>query len=122
MGVMHITPELSANKKSLLISIGHARVDTALQTPEYVGSSTAGPGAGGRSVFFASGGKRVRLSIREESLLLIKPDGDGVTIERDGVIIAEGELERIGMHCPQQAYITVSERCCFTVHSIRFLI
>ena len=111
--MMSITKELTTTEKALLISIGHARVDKALQTPEYTGSSTAGPGAGGRSIFFTAGGRRVRLSIREESPLLIKPAEDGVVIEKDGKIFLEGDLEQIGSHCPEQAYITVSERCCF---------
>ena len=111
--MMSITKGLTTSEKAILISIGHVRVDMALQTPEYIGSSTAGPGAGGRSVFFTAGGRRVRLSIREESPLLMKPSGDGVVIEKDGHIIMEGYIERIGSHCPKQAYITVSERCCF---------
>jgi biotin synthase-related radical SAM superfamily protein len=111
--MIHITNELTLNEKALLISIGHAQVDMALQIPEFIGSSTAGPGAGGRSVFFTAGGRRIRLSIREKSPLLIKPSDDGVVIEKDGQIIVEGDLERIGSHCPKQAYITVSERCCF---------
>ncbi|HWQ67145.1 MAG TPA: radical SAM protein [Methanospirillum sp.] len=108
-----IIRELTARTKAELLSIGHAQVDPALQTPEYVGSSTAGPGAGGRSVFFSAGGRRVRLSIRPESPLHISAQDEEVVIEKDGVIIAEGELERIGSHCPNQAYITVSEQCCF---------
>ena len=110
---MSITTEMTPRDKALLISIGHARVDPELLTEEYVGSSTAGPGAGGRSVFFTDGNRRVRLSIRNESPLLIKKEKDGVIIEKDGKIIAEGELEPIGSHCPQQAYITVSERCMY---------
>lgn len=104
---------MTSHDKALLISIGHATVDAALQTPENVGSSSAGPGAGGRSVFFTSGGRRVRLSIRQESPLSVIPEGDGVIIEKDGEVIAEGYLEPIGSHCPRQAYITVSERCSF---------
>jgi biotin synthase-related radical SAM superfamily protein len=104
---------MTSQDKALLISIGHATVDKALQTLENVGSSSAGPGAGGRSVFFSSGGRRVRLSIREQSPLTVRPDGDGVVIEKDGEVFAEGILEPIGAHCPHQAYITVSERCSF---------
>lgn len=104
---------MTTRDKALLISIGHATVDAALQRPEYVGSSSAGPGAGGRSIFFSSGGKRVRLSIRQESPLTVSPASDGVMVEKDGELIAEGHLEPVGSHCPQQAYITVSERCSF---------
>ena len=104
---------MTSRDKALLISIGHARVDESLQTPDYVGSSSAGPGAGGRSVFVTSGGKRIRLSIRQESPLSVKPGGAGVIIEKDGDILAEGSLEPVGSHCPKQAYITVSEKCSF---------
>ena len=104
-----LTPEIKAE----LISIGGIRVHPDLMLPEYIGRSTAGPGAGGRSVFFTSDGRRVRLSIRDNSILLIRPDDDGVVIEKNGIVIAEGDIERVCAHCPGQAYITVSERCRF---------
>jgi biotin synthase-related radical SAM superfamily protein len=111
--VISITTELTPWDKAVLISIGHAIVDDDLQTEEYVGKSTAGPGAGGRSVFFTDGKRRVRLSIRKESPLKIRKGNDGVTIERNGEVLAEGALEPVGFHCPQQAYITVSEQCTY---------
>jgi len=110
---MYITTELTPWDKAKLISIGHAKVDPELQTEEYVGRSTAGPGAGGRSVFFTDGKRRVRLSIKNESPLRIRKENGGVVIEINGEILAEGSLEPVGAHCPQQAYITVSELCAF---------
>ncbi|WP_319579639.1 radical SAM protein [uncultured Methanospirillum sp.] len=131
---MYITTELTPWDKATLISIGHAMVDPELQTEEYVGRSTAGPGAGGRSVFFTDGKRRVRVSIKNpngaplgapdrtdekdffiqnESPLRIRKENGGVVIERNGEILAKGSLEPVGAHCPQQAYITVSEQCAF---------
>jgi biotin synthase-related radical SAM superfamily protein len=81
--------------------------------PEYIGRSTAGPGAGGQSIFFSSDGKRVRLSLRDNSPLFMRPEKDGVVIEKNGITIVEGDIEPVGAHCPRQAYITVSERCQF---------
>ncbi|WP_245926558.1 radical SAM protein [Methanospirillum lacunae] len=111
--MIYITIELTSRDKAVLISVGHATVDTDLQTEEYVGRSTAGPGAGGRSVFFTDGKRRVRLSIRNDSPLHIRKEKDGVVIERNGEILAEGSLEPVGFHCPKQAYITVSEQCTY---------
>lgn len=104
-----LTPELKAD----LIQIGGICIDPALQSPEYIGRSTAGPGAGGRSVFFKADDRRIRLSIKDKSILYMRPQGDGVVIEKNGEVITSGEIEIIGAHCPHQAYITVSERCIF---------
>ena len=111
--MMNMTGRLTPEIKAELISIGGIRVHPALKLPEYIGRSTAGPGAGGQSVFFSSDGKRVRLSLRDDSILLMRPEKEGVVIEKNGEIIAEGDIEPVGAHCPHQAYITVSERCEF---------
>lgn len=108
-----MTRRLTAEKKAELISIGGVRLDPELFLEKYIGRSTAGPGAGGRSVFFFSDERRVRLSIRDESILFMRPEGDEVVIEKDGEVIAAGIIEPVGAHCPHQAYITVSERCIF---------
>lgn len=105
---------LTSEKKAECISIGSVRLDPALEIPEYIGRSTAGPGAGGRSIFFLSDNRRVRLSIRDTSPLSIRPDGDGVVIEHNGTLVASGSIEPVGAHCPHQAYITISERCVFS--------
>ncbi len=119
-----MTGNLTAERKAELISIGTVTVDKDLKLPEYIARSTAGPGAGGQSVFFAADNRRVRLSIRDESRLHMKTDGDQVILEKDGIGIARGVIESAPAHCPRQAYITVSERCCFhcafcPVHSLQ---
>jgi biotin synthase-related radical SAM superfamily protein len=104
-----ITPEM----KAFLISIGSVSIDSSL-IPRARGS-TAGPGAGTSSVFFRSGEKRVRLSIKEDSpLSILKVEGEGnVAIFYEGKELVRGKLEPALAHCPDQAFITLCERCVF---------
>lgn len=104
-----ITPEM----KAFLISIGSVSVDSSL-IPRARGS-TAGPGAGTSSVFFRSGEKRVRLSINKDSpLSILKVEGEGnVAIFYQGEELVRGKLEPAPAHCPDQAFITLCERCVF---------
>lgn len=104
-----ITPEL----KAFLISIGSVSVDPSL-IPRARGS-TAGPGAGTSSVFFRAGDKRVRLSTNKDSpLSIIAVDDEGtVALLHEGKELARGKLEPAPAHCPDQAFITLSERCIF---------
>jgi biotin synthase-related radical SAM superfamily protein len=39
--------------------------------------------------------------------------GEGVALIKDGLVVARGRLVKPLLHCPDQAYITVSERCIF---------
>ena len=96
--------------KAQLLAVGTvqlARPHTGSQV------STAGPGAGGQSVFFQSGQKMVRLSVVASSPLRLESRPEGVAILRDGMEIACGQLAEPLLHCPEQAYITVSERCIY---------
>jgi hypothetical protein len=52
-----MTPE----QKALMVSIGSARVHEALLVDGFRTNATAGPGAGGSSVFIRSGDRSVRL-------------------------------------------------------------
>jgi len=104
-----MTPE----EKAYLVSIGSASIDEALSADLLPTTATAGPGAGGSSVFIRSGDRRVRLSINPASPLRVVPDGDGIAVVRDGKTIVWGKLERPLCHCPEQTYITVSERCIY---------
>jgi biotin synthase-related radical SAM superfamily protein len=104
---------LTAETKALLINIGSADIDPSLLPAGFKTTATAGPGAGGSSFFIRSGDHRVRLSIRPDSSLKVIPWKDGVAVQKEGRIIAYGTLEVPLCHCPEQAYITVSERCIF---------
>lgn len=104
-----LTPEI----KAFLISIGSVSIDPSL-IPWSLGS-TAGPGAGTSSVFFRSGNKRVRLSINKDSplsILKVESEGD-VGVFYHGKEIVRGKLEPAPAHCPDQAFITLCERCVF---------
>jgi len=96
--------------KALLLSVG-----TVQLAKPWPGErpSTAGPGAGGQSVFFQSGPHIARLSVVESSPLSLEEGAKGAAILMDGRQIASGMLVEPLLHCPEQAYITVSERCIY---------
>jgi biotin synthase-related radical SAM superfamily protein len=104
---------LTAETKALLINIGSADIDPSLLPADFKTTATAGPGAGGSSFFIRSGEHRVRLSIKPDSSLRVIPWKEGVAVQKEGRIIAYGTLELPLCHCPEQAYIAVSERCIF---------
>lgn len=100
--------------KADLLSVGTARL-AGKPAGEYVSRSAAGPGAGGPgSVFFSVDGKRVRLSLEAESPVLINHSGEGrAVLEYEGRKV-RGRLEHVALHCPRQAYLTVSSGCIFS--------
>jgi biotin synthase-related radical SAM superfamily protein len=100
--------------KARLISMG------TIETPDLTHSgiaSTSGPGAGGQSIFFQSEKRIVRLSVVPKSKLQLRRSGDGVAIFQSDEEVAHGFLVEPLLHCPGQAYITVSERC---IHDCKF--
>lgn len=103
--------EMNAEIKATLISIGSLDIDASLIGRLTV--PTAGPGAGGRSVFFSSGRHRVRLGINPDSPLQAVADGDEIVILKGGKEFVRGRIEEELIHCPEQAYVTISERCVY---------
>jgi len=87
---------------------------TGVPADQYIERSKAGPGAGGSgSLFFSTESGRVRLLPDPESQNILIHHGNGrAKILRDGEI-TEGRLEKAALHCPREAYITVSEGCIF---------
>jgi hypothetical protein len=61
--------ELNATKKAELISIGSVQVDKSLFPDQFKSTATAGPGAGGSSIFLKAGNRRVRPTINDLSPL-----------------------------------------------------
>jgi biotin synthase-related radical SAM superfamily protein len=97
--------------KARLLEAGGARL-TGEPAGEYLGTSTAGPSAGGRgSVFFGCDGHRVRLSLDENAAVEIHHLGGGRAELRIGGEVVPGRILEVGFHCPRQAFITVSEGC-----------
>lgn len=105
--------ELSANVKADLLSIGSVQVDPALLSAQMGSRATAGPGAGGASIFIRSGDRRVRLAINKLSPLRAVQEDENVVLIKGDDVIARGVLEHPLCHCPEQAYITLSEKCIY---------
>ncbi|MBT8508104.1 radical SAM protein [Methanomicrobiaceae archaeon CYW5] len=76
--------------------------------------STAGPGARGPgSYFFATDAGRVRVAVNPDSPLSLKVADDGTAVITGPDMQVKGWLEKVALHCPRQAYITLSEGCIF---------
>jgi biotin synthase-related radical SAM superfamily protein len=99
--------------KSLLLEAGTARL-AGVDAAPYISSSIAGPGAGsGGSVFFSTGKGRVRLSLDPNSPVEITHLGAGKAfLNLHGREIG-GYLQPVALHCPRQAYITLSGGCIY---------
>ena len=102
---------MNAEIKAELLALGKVDVDPSLlPSPS---RSPAGPGTGLRSIFFKSGGLRVRLEINAESpLKMIEQNGD-VVILKDNKELVRGKIDPVVAHCPEQTYITISEQCMY---------
>lgn len=96
--------------KAYLLSIGTIEMPQAV---DYGRSSTAGPSAGGQSIFFKSGERLVRLSVVPASPLRLQQTEDEAAVFRGDEEIARGHLLQPLLHCPEQAYLTISERCIY---------
>jgi biotin synthase-related radical SAM superfamily protein len=103
--------KLNAKLKSELVAIGSVDVDESVFSK--ISVSAAGPGTGLKSIFFSSDGHRVRLEINKNSPLKLTKENDDFVIFRDNKELVHGDVEPILAHCPEQAYITLSERCIY---------
>jgi biotin synthase-related radical SAM superfamily protein len=102
---------MNAELKAELVAIGTVDVDESILSR--ISVSSAGPGTGLKSIFFKFNGHRVRLELAKDSpLKMLKANGE-VIIVKEGKELVRGELEPILAHCPEQAYITLSERCVY---------
>jgi biotin synthase-related radical SAM superfamily protein len=100
--------------KARLLEVGSTRLNGE-PVEDYIAKSTAGPGAGGKgAVFFAMGSHRVKFAINPASPIEITHRGGGVADLYFGDRQIPGRLLRPGLHCPDQAFITVTEGCIFS--------
>ncbi len=100
--------------KARLLEAGSVRL-SGEPADRYVSRSAAGPSAGtSGSLFFSVGkGRRVRVGIDEAgSIEIIHRGGGEADLFVDGDLV-RGRLEPAALHCPRQAYITVSGTCIF---------
>lgn len=102
---------MKAEVKAQLIAEGSIDMKSSLLGCTTV--PTAGPGAGKIAFFFNSGGHRVRMGINPASPLKGKKEAEELVIMKDGQEIARGIIEDELIHCPNQAYITMCEKCIF---------
>ncbi|MCS3923141.1 radical SAM protein [Methanosalsum natronophilum] len=102
---------MKSEVKAKMIAIGSADIDEDALGDLTV--PTAGPGAGKKAFFFKSGNRRVRLSVNKDSPLKVFTKNDHVVIYYDNEELVTGKIEPELVHCPGQAYITVSEKCIF---------
>ncbi len=105
--------ELNTSIKADLISIGSAQVDKSLLPDPLKSTATAESGTGSPSIFFRSGNRRVRLRINDLSPLRVMSEDEHVIVTKGDDVLARGVLERPLCHCPEQAYIILSEKCIY---------
>ena len=99
------------DKKTLLLSIG--TIDIHYEKEEL--PSTSGPSTGvGKSIFISFENTRVRLLINSKSAIKGKIiSNNNVYLYYNNKFLLKGTIENIVLHCPQQAYITISEKCIY---------
>lgn len=108
-----IETEMSADIKADMISIGSARIDKSLLPGPFNSTAKTGPVVNSSSFFLRAGKRRVRLAINDQSPLRVVPEGEQAVVIKGDDVIAKGVLERPLCHCPEQAYITISEKCVY---------
>ena len=98
--------------KAELVSGGAVRLPKGYRPPVRYSRSTAGPGAGSRSLVFSFSGIRVKKAISENGEFLYDPSE--MTITRDGRVVAENvSIIPAEFHCPEQAFFNLDQRCRF---------
>lgn len=108
-----VETEMSASIKADLISIGSVQIDKSLLSGQLESATETGLIAGNSSIFFRAGKRRVRLTINDLSPLRVEPEGEQVIVIEGDDVIARGMLEHPLCHCPEQAYIMLSEKCVY---------
>ena len=98
--------------KAELISGGAVRLPKDYRPPVKYSRSTAGPGAGKRSLVFSFGGMRVKKEISENGEFVYDPASR--TITRNSRIVAQDvSVIHAEFHCPEQAFFNLDQRCSF---------
>lgn len=108
-----VETELNASTKAELISIGTVQVDKSLLPDLLRNTAVNGSAVRNSSIFLSDGKRRVRLIINDQSPLSVVPEGEQVAVIKGDNVIARGRLERPLCHCPEQAYIMLSEQCIY---------
>jgi biotin synthase-related radical SAM superfamily protein len=102
---------INAEIKAELLAIGAIDIDISLLGN--ITTPTAGPGAGRTAIFFRWDNHRVRLAVDDGSPLKGVADNGDIVIYKGKNELVRGKLEEELIHCPGQAFITISEQCVF---------
>lgn len=98
--------------KAELISGGAVRLPKGYRPPVRFSRSTAGPGAGNRSLVFSFSGMRVKKAISDDGEFFYDPSE--MTITKEGRVVAEDvSIMSAEFHCPEQAFFNLDQRCRF---------
>ena len=98
--------------KAELVSGGAVRLPKGYRPPVRFSRSTAGPGAGNRSLVFTFNGMRVKKEISENGEFVYDPASR--TITRNSRIVAQDvSVIPAEFHCPEQAFFNLDQRCRF---------
>ncbi len=102
-------------KKAELILGGSVVIPKGYRIPVRISRSTAGPGAGNRSLVFAFGGLRVKKSISydEGDFELVTTDGHLGMTRHGEPFLNDVAIEPVAFHCPEQAFFNLDQRCMF---------
>ena len=96
--------------KAILLSEGSVSLDLPFAED---GKASSGPSAGADSLFLNLGNDRVHLKVSGGAKLRGVLNDDILTIFRGGKELVTGTIELPSVHCPNQAYITLSGSCIF---------
>ena len=102
-------------KKAELILGGPVKLPKDYKVPVRISRSTAGPGAGSRSIVFTFNGLRVKKAISyDEGDFELHSDRGTLFITKKGKpFLYEVKIQPVAFHCPEQAFFNLDQRCMF---------
>lgn len=99
-------------KKALLIASGAVLIPKNYRAPVKVSRSTAGPGAGQRSMVFSFGKMRVKKPIStSHGDFVYSPEKETLTF--GDIVINNVTIMPVAYHCPEQAFFNLDPNCMF---------
>jgi len=105
----------TARLKAELLAGGAVKLPHGFSIPFPASRSTAGPGAGSRSIVFSFGGTRAKKAVSRDSgeFELVSHD-EGLSLTKGGAeFIDDVELIPTLMHAPYQAFVNIESACVY---------
>lgn len=102
-------------KKATLLRGGSVQIPAGFQIPFRISRSTAGPGAGNRSIVFNFHGMRVKKAIvQEEAEFQLQETDEGLALlHHYDMFLEKVEIGPVVFHAPDQAFFNLDQRCIF---------